>query len=202
MQGFNRGFDKMVTYEYKGAEKVNENLFAWKEEIEKSKKYFLYLHYMDPHGPYHGREPWYKEPENPKLVPLLAYDSEISYVDSYIRKAYNAFGWDKNTIIVVTADHGEGLWDHGRQGHGFSLYREEIQVPLMIHYPGGAEGKKINPNVSTIDILPTLRDIIGLDKSDSDEGWSLLPLISGKEEKYKKSSYNALFHMLKLSSRR
>lgn len=183
-QGFDQGFDKMITYSYKGAEQVNKDLFSWKEEIEKNDKYFIYLHYMDPHGPYHGREPWYKEPENRKLVPLVAYDSEISYVDSYIKKAYEEFGWDKNTVIVVTADHGEGLWDHGRQGHGFSLYREEIQVPLIIHIPGGAEGKRIKPNVSTIDILPTLRDIIGLSESDSDEGWSLLPLIEGKEEKY------------------
>ncbi|MCK5221481.1 MAG: sulfatase-like hydrolase/transferase, partial [Candidatus Aminicenantes bacterium] len=136
-------------------------------------------------GPYHGRKPWYKKPENRKKEPLRAYESEISYVDSYIRKAYEEFGWDKNTVIVVTADHGEGLWNHGRQGHGYSLYREEIQVPLIIHYPGGAEGKRINPNVSTIDVLPTLRDIIGLQESESDEGWSLLPLIQGEEEKFK-----------------
>ena len=184
-QGFDQGFDKMITYSYKGAEQVNKDLFSWKEEIEKNEKYFVYLHYMDPHGPYHAREPWYKDPGNRKLEPLEAYDSEINYVDSFIKKAYEEFGWDKNTVIVVTADHGEGLWDHGRQGHGFSLYREEIQVPLIIHIPGGAEGKRIKPNVSTIDILPTLRDIIGLQKSDSDEGWSLLPLVRGEEEKYK-----------------
>ena len=184
-QGFDQGFDKMITYSYKGAEQVNKDLFSWKEEIEKNDKYFIYLHYMDPHGPYHAREPWYKDPGNRKLEPLEAYDSEINYVDSFIKKAYEEFGWDKNTVIVVTADHGEGLWDHGRQGHGFSLYREEIQVPLIIHFPGGAEGKRIKPNVSTIDILPTLRDIIGLQKSNSDEGWSLLPLIKGEEEKYK-----------------
>ena len=184
-QGFDQGFDKMITYSYKGAEQVNKDLFSWKEEIEKNEKYFVYLHYMDPHGPYHAREPWYKDPGNRKLEPLEAYDSEINYVDSFIKKAYEEFGWDKNTVIVVTADHGEGLWDHGRQGHGFSLYREEIQVPLIIHIPGGVEGKRIKPNVSTIDILPTLRDIIGLQKSDSDEGWSLLPLVRGEEEKYK-----------------
>ncbi len=184
-QGFDQGFDKMITYGYKGAEQVNKDLFSWKEEIEKSEKYFIYLHYMDPHGPYHAREPWYKDPGNRKLEPLEAYESEISYVDSYIKKAYEEFGWDKNTVIVITADHGEGLWDHGRQGHGFSLYREEIQIPLIIHFPGGAEGKRIKPNVSNIDILPTLRDIIGLQKSDSDEGWSLLPLVRGEEEKYK-----------------
>jgi len=183
-QGFDQGFDKMITYSYKGAEQVNKDLFSWKEEIVKNDKYFIYLHYMDPHGPYHAREPWYKDPGNRKLEPLEAYDSEISYVDSYIKKAYEEFGWDKNTVIVITADHGEGLWDHGRQGHGFSLYREEIQVPLIIHFPGGAEGKRIKPNVSTIDILPTLRDIIGLQKSDSDEGLSLLPLIQGEEEMY------------------
>ncbi len=183
-QGFDQGFDKMITDSYKGAEKVHSDLLSWKEEILKSKKYFLYLHYMDPHGPYHAREPWYKDPGNRKLEPLEAYDSEISYVDSYIRKAYEEFGWDENTVVIVTADHGEGLWDHGRQGHGFSLYREEIQVPLIIHIPGGAKGKRVKLNVTTIDILPTLRDIIGIQKSDSDEGLSLIPLIKGDIEKF------------------
>ncbi len=185
-QGFDRGFDKMITNEYKGAEHVNKDLLSWKEEILKSKKYFLYLHYMDPHGPYHGREPWYKHPENRKQVPLVAYDSEISYVDDHIRKVYEEFGWDKNTVIVITADHGEGLWDHGRQGHGFSLYREEIQIPLIIHIPDGLKGKRVSTNVGSIDILPTLRAIIGLPESKSDEGWSLLPLINGEKEKYEK----------------
>lgn len=184
-QGFDQGFDRMITYSYRGAPQVNKDLFSWKDDIKKSKKYFLYLHYMDPHAPYHARKPWYEKGETKKKSNIRGYESEISYVDSYIRKAYEEFGWDKNTIVVVTADHGEGLWDHGRMGHGYSLYREEIQVPLIIHYPGGAEGKRIKPNVSTIDILPTLRDIIGLKKSKVDEGWSLLPLIQGEEEKFK-----------------
>ncbi len=183
-QGFDQGFDKMITHSYKGAEQVNEDLFAWKDEIKKSKKYFLYLHYMDPHGPYHARMPWYKDPNNRKLEPLVAYESEISYVDSFIKKAYKEFGWDKNTVIIISADHGEGLWNHGRQGHGFSLYREEIQVPLIIHIPNNAKAERIKTNVSTIDILPTLRDIIGLPESKSDEGLSLLPLTRGEKEKY------------------
>jgi len=179
-QGFHQGFDKMVTHEYKGGEYVNEILFSWKEEIRKSEKYFLYLHYMDPHAPYFIRKPWYKDPGNRKLVPLVAYESEISYVDNVIRQAYEEFGWDKNTVIVITSDHGEGLWDHGRQGHGYSLYREEIQVPLIIHIPGEFNGTRIEENVSNVDILPTLRDIIGLPESDIDEGWSLLHLARGE----------------------
>ena len=140
---------------------------------------------MDPHAPYHARAPWYKKPDNRKHGPLAAYESEISYIDSIVKKAYDAFGWDKNTIIVITSDHGEGLWDHGRPYHGFSLYREEIQVPLIIHIPDGLHGIKVKENVSLIDILPTLRDIIGLPKSDVDEGLSLVPLAKGENEKFK-----------------
>jgi len=184
-QGFHQGFDKMIHNSYKGGEKMNAELFSWKEEIQNSKKYFLYLHYMDPHAPYHARKPWYKKPDNRKRVPLVAYESEISYVDSLIKKAYDAFGWDKNTVIVITADHGEGLWDHGRQGHGHSLYREEIQVPLIIHVPDNFNGIKVRENVTSLDILPTLRDTIGLPKSDIDEGLSLLPLAGGNIDDFK-----------------
>ncbi len=184
-EGFDQGFDKMITTSYEGAEKVNSMLMSWKDEILNSEKYFLYLHYMDPHAPYRAQPPWYKKPDNRKNIALACYESEISYVDSMIRKAYNTFGWDKNTVIIITADHGEGLWNHGRMGHGNSLYREEIQVPLIIHIPDSFGGAKVPENVSSIDILPTLRDIIGLPGSETDEGLSLISLLKGDKEKFK-----------------
>ncbi|MEN8154099.1 MAG: sulfatase [Acidobacteriota bacterium] len=185
-QGFHQGFDKMETYEYKGAPAVNKLLFEWKEEIDKSDKYFLYLHYMDPHAPYHSRKPWYRPQEGMENITLESYDTEINYVDQYIRKAYEAFGWDKNTIVIITSDHGEGLWDHGRMGHGYYLYREEIQVPLIIKFPEGFDPKRIDTNVTTIDILPTVRDALGLQDSKTDSGKSLIPLIRGKKDEFEK----------------
>ena len=104
---------------------------------------------------------------------ISAYDSEISFCDQHIRELYEYFQWDKNTLLIITSDHGEGLWDHGHMGHGKTLYREEIQVPLIIQYPGASRAGRIGCNVGTIDILPTIREIIGLPASPSDEGISL-----------------------------
>jgi arylsulfatase A-like enzyme len=66
-------------------------------------------------------------------------------------------------------------------GHGNTLYREEIQVPLMFYFPGGEISKRISSNVSTIDILPTLRELIGQQEDDGIEGLSLLDYVDDKQ---------------------
>lgn len=182
-QGFNQGFDRLQTFNYKGAPEVNKILKKWKKEILENGKYFLYLHYMDPHAPYHHRKPWYKPQVGKKNISLEAYDSEIYYVDQYIREAFQLFNWKENTLVIVTSDHGEGLWDHGIMGHGYTLYREEIQVPLLIYLPEKKIFKRISSNVSTIDILPTVRELVGLTSSKNDEGISLLPYVENKKKK-------------------
>jgi len=193
-QGFTQGFDKFETFQYEEAPNVNKTIKKWKKEILEKGKYFLYIHYMDPHAPYHPREPWYIPFKEKRKHRISAYDSEINFVDQHIKELYDLFKWEKNTLIIITSDHGEGLWDHGYMAHGKTLYREEIQVPLLIYLPGGTKPLNIKQNVSTIDILPTVRDIIGLSKSKFDEGISLVPLIEKYPEKLKERT---LFSHLK-----
>jgi arylsulfatase A-like enzyme len=157
-------------------------LKEWKRDIVEGGQYFLYLHYMDPHAPYHHRQPFYRPCQGKKNITIEAYDSEIHYVDQYIRQAFEWFGWDKNTLVIITSDHGEGLWDHGRMGHGYTLYREEIQVPLMFFPAGSRIPRTIEENVSTLDILPTVRELAGFPPDSQDAGFSLADLIRGKEE--------------------
>jgi choline-sulfatase len=180
-QGFDQGFDRLRTFNYQGAHHLNALLKKWKNDITTGGKYFLYLHYMDPHAPYHQHEPLDKALKGRKNISLAAYNSEIRYVDRHIKEMYELFGWDKNTLLIITSDHGEGLWDHGFMGHGYSLYREEIQVPLLIGLPDSHQKKTISTNVSTIDILPTVRDLVGLPPSRHDEGVSLVPLIGDEK---------------------
>ncbi|MCK4944551.1 MAG: sulfatase [Candidatus Aminicenantes bacterium] len=181
-QGFTQGFDRFQTFNYRGAERVNDILKKWKEDIIQGGQYFLYLHYMDPHAPYHHRQPFYQPQQGKKNITIEAYDSEIYYVDQYIREAFQLFNWKENTLVIVTSDHGEGLWDHGFMGHGYTLYREEIQVPLLFYLPENKIFKEINSNVSTIDILPTVRELAGLPPEKNDVGTSLFPLIEKTEE--------------------
>jgi arylsulfatase A-like enzyme len=214
-QGFTQGFDKFRTFMYRAAPNLNEVARSWQKKIMSSEKYFLYLHYMEPHAPYHPREPWFSRYYNSnndniagKNSPgktglsaeedddetgmdlaarqerrsqrIAAYDSEINFADRHIKELFELFQWHKNTLVIITADHGEGLWDHGLMAHGKTLYREEIHVPLMIYLPGQKVARRVTTNVSTIDILPTIRDLVGLSKGQSDEGVSLVPLIENR----------------------
>lgn len=180
-QGFTQGFDKFRTFMYQQAPAVNSTIKKWSKKMMADGKYFLYIQYMEPHAPYHPREPWFRPFKDMRKTRISAYDSEISFCDQHIKELYEHFHWEKDTLIIVTADHGEGLWDHGIMAHGKTLYREEIQVPLMFHYPGGTKSGRFSTNVGTIDILPTVREMIGLPKSGTDEGASLVPLMENRE---------------------
>jgi arylsulfatase A-like enzyme len=137
--------------------------------------YFLYVHYNDPHQPYNRRKPWFAVEGSKPVTRVTAYDSEIGYVDSKIEEAFTLFGWDSGTLLIVTSDHGEEFYEHGELGHGHNLYSQTTHVPLVV-YPAqqAAPGSRIASPVSTIDVLPTIRDAAGLPSSPTDEGVSLL----------------------------
>jgi len=84
-----------------------------------------------------------------------------------------------NTAILLTGDHGEGLEDHGEKTHGFFSYNSSIWIPLIVQVPG-LSSNKVYENVSHIDILPTVCDIVGIDKPDFLQGISLYPSLDGK----------------------
>ncbi|MFH1403708.1 MAG: sulfatase [Candidatus Altiarchaeota archaeon] len=104
------------------------------------------------------------------------YDGEIRYVDDQLRIFYNGLaeaGLDENTIIVVTADHGEEFLDHGGLYHGHSMYNELIRIPLIIHVPG-LEGRRADEEVELIGLFPTLLELTGLGVEHRIEGVSYL----------------------------
>lgn len=176
--GFAQGFDRFRFKSRGKAHHINNLLKKWEEEIRSSGKYFVYLHYMDPHYPYMKNAPWYREADNQEDDLISAYDSEINYVDKYIGELFEHFGWDTNTLFIMTADHGEELFDRGGRGHGKHLYEETIRVPLLIYPPAlvGEQTVHVSQNVSIIDILPTMRHILGVPMEPRDEGISLLPV--------------------------
>ena len=181
-EGFDAGFDRFANFNYESADRVNRQMVEWRDEILRGPEpYFTYVHYMDPHAPYHRREPWYRPPAAPELEDVAAYDSEIGYVDEKIRELFGLFGWedDPGTVVVVTSDHGEEFREHGRVHHGQTLYGEVLDVPLLIYAPGRLEPGRSALRASGIDILPTLRALAGLPASDHDEGSDLLALATG-----------------------
>jgi arylsulfatase A-like enzyme len=177
--GFAQGFDAFQTAWYKGGARVNEILREWRREITGGGKYFLYIHYVDPHGPYKGHAPTYRKQEDPERDRIARYDSEIAYVDRLIREAFRKYDWERNTLILVTSDHGEEFLDHGRHGHDKTLFSEIVRVPLLAFYPAGGVGPaRVADHVSLVDVLPTLREFAGLPRGEHDLGLSLLPLMT------------------------
>ena len=182
-QGFTQGFERFRLFPYRKEEKINPQLKEWAKEIKSQKKYFLYIHYNDPHRPYHKRLPGYKERKNKRSDIIARYDSEIHYVDQKIKDIFDFFSWNKNTLLIVTADHGEGFTEHNQTGHSNTLYSEVLHVPFIIYFPEEDRvPKRIKCNVSTIDILPTITDYLGIENNETREGISLMPLILGETE--------------------
>ena len=112
-----------------------------------------------------------------------AYASEIRMVDEAMEEALEEIGVDDRTILVVTSDHGEELFDHGGHGHRMNdrLYQELIHVPLLFVLPGGwGAGRVVDQPVSLVDIVPTLLELLGLDVPPGLSGVSLLPAMEGR----------------------
>ncbi|HET7099785.1 MAG TPA: sulfatase-like hydrolase/transferase, partial [Terriglobia bacterium] len=152
---------------------VTDRAIAWLK-ANGSKNFFLWCHYYDPHAPYEPPEPYRH------LYAKDPYSGEIAYTDSQLGRLFDdlrAQGLLDRTLIVVTADHGESLGEHGEDTHGVFLYDSTVHVPLMIAGPGIPAGKAIAQQVRSIDIMPTILAFLNLSPGKEAQGVDLLPLI-------------------------
>ena len=114
-----------------------------------------------------------------------AYDAQIRYLDDVLRDFFTnveAMGLMEETTVVLTADHGEELADHGKLLHG-QIYRETLNVPLIVLHPTLPQGRRLQPLVRSIDIAPTLFDLAGIEAPAPMSGVSFVPLLEGREPK-------------------
>lgn len=180
--GFAQGFDYFANFRHQGAENLNSTVRNWYDKIRSSKRYFLYMQYMDPHHPYREHKPWFKGERLTGVERLLAaYKSEVSYLDTKIEEIYKELNWDKNTIILITSDHGEEFGEHGALGHGKNIHAESVRVPFIVIYPDGKFKKRIvSDYVSVVDILPTLAELSGAAYPEDIAGESLVLQLRGE----------------------
>jgi arylsulfatase A-like enzyme len=180
-QGFEQGFDRLLCFTHQGGQFINEQILQLEKEILTGGKYFLYVHYNDPHLPY--KIPLEEnEKSGDRTTDLKAiYDKEITRVDKCIRELYDRFGWSQNTLLIVTADHGEEMKEKRIYGHGKSLLNTVIHVPLLFFYPQEEmfAGKRLTANVSTMDILPTLISFLDFRRMKGLSGQDLKPTVKG-----------------------
>jgi arylsulfatase A-like enzyme len=114
------------------------------------------------------------------------YDGEVAYTDSNVGRLLEklrSVGFQRDFLTVVTSDHGEEFLDHGSASHGYTLYEEQIRVPLILNYPGRLGAAHIEAQVRLIDVLPTVLDLAGIngDLTEGLQGESLVPLMAGKK---------------------
>jgi arylsulfatase A-like enzyme len=113
---------------------------------------------------------------------IAIYDSTISHNDAQLARLWRALeraGVAKDTLLVVTADHGEELWDDGGFGHGHNLRDYVTRVPLLLHHPASlAKGARVRAAVSGVDVMPTILGALGLTAPDHAQGADLRPLVA------------------------
>ncbi|MCG8590283.1 MAG: sulfatase-like hydrolase/transferase [Proteobacteria bacterium] len=115
---------------------------------------------------------------------MALYDGEIRFTDEIlgqIRDLLDARGRLAHSLVIVTADHGEEFFEHGRKGHRRTLYDEVLRVPLIVRLPGGiGGGHVIADEASLIDVFPTVLALAGLEVPDVVQGRDLSPLLRGE----------------------
>ncbi len=139
-------------------------------------RFFLWVHFYDPHYPY-------ESPRHPDIQSREAYADEITFMDGQIGRLLEELrklGLERNTLVLLVGDHGEGLEDHQEYQHGFFAYETCQHVPLLMRCPGVIpEGRQIDAVVRTVDVAPTILDLAGQPALREVSGVSLVPLLGG-----------------------
>jgi choline-sulfatase len=145
-------------------------------------RFFLWVHYFDPHSQYvaHEGAPDFSDPAKPAgWRTHAAYDGEIWFTDKHIGRLLDyarAQAWWKDTAVVMTSDHGEAMSEHGlAYQHGFEIWEPLMRVPLLIYVPG-VRPHQVMVKRSTVDLVPTVLDLMGIPAPPAGElsGQSLL----------------------------
>jgi arylsulfatase A-like enzyme/tetratricopeptide (TPR) repeat protein len=157
-------------YRERPAELTNEALFPWLRE-HAGERFFCWVHYFDPHATYTPPEPYRTD------YAAVPYDGEIAYVDSQLGKLLSLLselGVREKTLVIVTADHGESLGEHGERTHSLLIYDATVRVPLVLSAPAAlARGEVLRRQVSLVDVAPTILDLLGIDPPVHFDGLSL-----------------------------
>ncbi len=155
--GLHNGFRKQPA-------EINQEVLSWIDKAG-ARPFFAFLNYFSVHAPYGAPGALRTEPKGTAQDTAL-YDQGIEYTDQYIGLLLQALkqrGLDKNTLLILTADHGESLGEHDYFTHGRVLYWDQIHVPLVFWYPGHVPaGTRISQPVSNVAMAATIMDLIGM----------------------------------------
>lgn len=160
---FNEGFHEAAPGDAGAERPANEVVdaaLAWLGRHDRSKPFLAWLHFYDPHAPYAPPPPFHEQ------FRARPYDGEVAFTDAQLARVLDwlaGAGLEANTVVVVVADHGEGLGDHHEQTHGVLVYESTMRVPLIVAGPAVPAGRVVTARVATVDLLPTMLGLLGLD---------------------------------------
>lgn len=194
---------------------VSRKILTWlTEHRDCQKPFFVFAHYEDVHEPYtppaqhvrlfaqkgvNGKRLMKKGRRSPELLTpdevhqlRAVYDAGIHYLDAQLGRLFTRLKeldiYDES-LIVITADHGDGFMEHGFVSHPQRLYNELLHVPLIIKFPHGVHSSRRETRLSrALDIVPTILDACGVPLPDDLDGNSLLPYLSGSGDQDSNSS--------------
>ncbi|MGD2091342.1 MAG: sulfatase-like hydrolase/transferase [Candidatus Aminicenantes bacterium] len=172
------------------ADSVLKDAQQW---IDKNKEnhFFTWIHLYDPHTPYNPPSP-FKEKFNAD-----PYRGEVEYADEQLGHFF-AFLKEKNlydqSLIILTADHGEGLHDHGEPTHCYFVYDTTVWVPLIIRAPFQFPVKRVKSIVEHVDIAATIFDAFNIPIPNDCQGESLLPLMFKEKSRKKETAYTETYY--------
>lgn len=186
--GLHQGFDSFqddfvnVYYTASGSERrgdeTTEFAIQWLRQ-HKDEKFFLFLHYYDPHFPYDPPEPYASQYTNDP------YSGEIAFTDHCIGRIVDTLKeleMYHSTLLIIVGDHGEMLGEHGEKQHLFFIYEAALRVPLLVKIPGGLrEPVRVEETVGLIDVAPTVCSLLKIDIPKLLQGMSLEPFLKGKK---------------------
>ena len=171
-QGFDHYDDQVRPPDYqpgrrsrgRGADNITNASIVWLKghlDTQPGGRFFVWAHYFDAHLPHSPPE------EFARLFPDRLYDAEIAFIDSQIRRLMDfieARDLTARTLIVLTSDHGEGLGEHGEKAHSRLVYDTTMRIPLIISCPPffDVPGRIDEVTVATIDIMPTVLSLLGI----------------------------------------
>ena len=169
---------KLFMIRERRAPKTADRFLAWLDQwkAEPRKPFFTWIHFFDPHQPYHPAAADLAMAPSP-------YDAEIMGVDRQIGRIVERLRANKlldDTLIIVTADHGESLGEHGEQTHAVFVYDATVRVPMIWRYPRAIAPRVCEAPVRSVDVVPTLLKLLALPGGETTQGIDLTPAMSGK----------------------
>jgi len=197
--GFGQGFDKYSENRGSRRRAPGEARVTFPQAerwiTERAREpFFAFIHTYEVHSPFRPPKPYADlfakdDLPGPELSEMRLqrdnYDREIRFVDDELRRLVSTLeelGLLERTIVVILSDHGEEFHEHGRYQHGGAVFEETLRVPLIFVGPGIRSGQRIETQVSLIDVLPTVLDLIGVDRSNDVDGVSLVSALSDGAE--------------------